>query len=519
MYINIYFTFLLIVTTIIMLIISYFAWRKGRSKVARCCSILMIAASFYSFGYAFEIANSSLQNVKFWLRIEYIGIPFIAVLWLILVIHYTGYEEYLNKHIYILLFIIPLVTFVLHYTNDFHHLFYKDMRMNYKSLFPLVELTKGPAYWVHIFYTYIVLIIGMTLFFKMYLSSVKVVREQIIMMILGTAAPWILNVIYVLGMSWYNIDLEPFGFALSGIFYSWAIYKFNLLRLTPIALSKVFESMKDGVILLDFENNITNFNNSAKKIIPELGELNSGGNKVQDIFRNYPEILNCLDYNEVSDCQLCVHDISGQKYFDFSITTVYESEDVILGRIMVLSDITRQREMVLRLDKLASTDELTQLYNRRHFYERCQSEIDRATRYGRPLSFIIFDIDHFKSINDNYGHHVGDLVLKHISNICKSNMRSSDIVARYGGEEFAVLLPETTTDIAITIAEKLRQLINSKPYIGDDLKVNITSSFGVHGFNGHKDEKLSELMIKADRALYKAKNYGRNRVVLYSDIN
>ena len=166
------------------------------------------------------------------------------------------------------------------------------------------------------------------------------------------------------------------------------------------------------------------------------------------------------------------------------------------------------------LEKQAYTDYLTGLNNRRSFIERTEIELYRKERYGREFSLIMFDIDYFKYINDRYGHNTGDLVLKEIANICRNVLREVDIVGRIGGEEFAILLPETDIVQATLVAERLRVSIsNGKVFPTLNEEVKFAASFGVT-FTKDANKSINELLNQADNALYKAKNSGRNRVVV-----
>jgi diguanylate cyclase (GGDEF)-like protein len=156
------------------------------------------------------------------------------------------------------------------------------------------------------------------------------------------------------------------------------------------------------------------------------------------------------------------------------------------------------------------------VYNRRHFFSLAQNELNRAMRYNRELSIILFDIDHFKSVNDTFGHLVGDQVLETLSSYCKSNLRSFDIIGRYGGEEFIILLPETSLKRASQIAERLRKQALGIHITTPGGTPGITISLGVAGIRGGDQITLDELIGAADQALYKAKKAGRNQAcVLY----
>jgi len=170
------------------------------------------------------------------------------------------------------------------------------------------------------------------------------------------------------------------------------------------------------------------------------------------------------------------------------------------------------------IEKLAVTDGLTGLFNHRHFQERLSQEFSRLERFSEPMSILILDIDFFKDINDTYGHPVGDSVLKAVADVIRKTIRNIDIPARYGGEEFAVILLNTGARGALNMAERLRKTVMNKRFSAEDQTFKVTVSIGISTYP--KDGKSKEELIeKADRALYQAKNSGRNRSMPWSEIN
>ena len=178
--------------------------------------------------------------------------------------------------------------------------------------------------------------------------------------------------------------------------------------------------------------------------------------------------------------------------------------------------VLRESEEALRL--LAISDSLTGLTNRRRFFDLAEAEIAKALRYSRPLAIMMFDLDFFKHVNDNYGHTSGDAVLRMVAEATRETVRLPDIPARYGGEEFVVLFPETPVRAAMTVAERLRKRIAVTPVRTEQGSITITASFGL---NAHLDKTaasermLLEFIDGADQAMYASKNAGRNRVTVY----
>lgn len=170
--------------------------------------------------------------------------------------------------------------------------------------------------------------------------------------------------------------------------------------------------------------------------------------------------------------------------------------------------LRRQKEYA---ELLARTDALTGLANRRAFDEAAEQEVQRARRYNTPLALVMADLDHFKAINDRHGHHVGDQVLQHFAHILSASVRNLDLVGRWGGEEFAILMPGTDLEEAVQAAERMRQAVLTAAPPLDDRECAYTASFGVAAFRADTPTIIS-LLGRADTALYRAKDNGRNRV-------
>ncbi|MCP4748840.1 MAG: GGDEF domain-containing protein [Desulfobacteraceae bacterium] len=194
----------------------------------------------------------------------------------------------------------------------------------------------------------------------------------------------------------------------------------------------------------------------------------------------------------------------------------------LLGSNLKLASANKEKEVLIKKLKqamhkvqvISTIDPLTSLFNRRYFESEATKEIARAMRYDQPLSTIMVDIDHFKRINDTYGHTCGDHVLAVVADICKKNLRTSDLHGRYGGEEFIFLLPGTTTKGAYQLAERLRCAVDNLKITRNNKTLNITASFGIYERRGDETE-LKDFFDRSDEALYTAKKTGRNRVVIW----
>ncbi|MBI4666840.1 MAG: diguanylate cyclase [Nitrospinae bacterium] len=169
----------------------------------------------------------------------------------------------------------------------------------------------------------------------------------------------------------------------------------------------------------------------------------------------------------------------------------------------------------MEINRLAITDGLTKLFNHRHFYERLTQEFERTRRFHQDLTCVMIDVDHFKKINDTYGHLAGDVILKHIADKLAAHLRKIDLVARYGGEEFSILLPQTDTHAAEAVAERIRQDVASSPAETGAGPVTVTISIGICSANTPGVTKVDDLVRMADEALYQAKRAGRDKTLVY----
>jgi diguanylate cyclase (GGDEF)-like protein len=200
---------------------------------------------------------------------------------------------------------------------------------------------------------------------------------------------------------------------------------------------------------------------------------------------------------------------------DDYITKPFQPRE-LLARIRAGERIVRLQKELLesnkRLELLSITDGLTKLNNHRYFQDELARAFDESLRYGRPLSLAMVDLDFFKKVNDTYGHAVGDEVLKCAAKLFKQSVRSTDLVARYGGEEFVVMMPETELADALVFAEKIRALVESTPFDTAAKPIPVTVSIGIASVPHTRISSPKELIVCADKALYRAKKNGRNQV-------
>jgi diguanylate cyclase (GGDEF)-like protein len=269
----------------------------------------------------------------------------------------------------------------------------------------------------------------------------------------------------------------------------------------------------------DYFINIVALGNTYTKVVKKNTKSLESQVVTRDVMETYIPILSENDfvgafeiYYDITDHIAELNRLTGK----YSLVLYCMSGAVILIVLIALVGFkmaTEEREKFeTQLLEMAHTDNLTNLCNRRRFEELLQYEIGKHLRYKAGGSILLFDIDHFKDVNDTFGHQAGDTVLKRMCQICRGDLRDSDIFARYGGEEFTVYTPDSDPNQAYRIAERLRSAIEASTFHTDRGEIKITISIGIAHLKELPNPTIETLIMLADKALYKAKKNGRNRV-------
>lgn len=249
--------------TIYLFIAVFVFWRFRATPGAKSFALLCIALCIYSVGYYLEIHSLTLPTILFWLNIEYIGIAPFSALWLIFVINYTKRERWLNDTATAALFIIPVITYVMVFTNSYHHLFYQSMTIVVENGLELAHAVRGPWYWVNIGYINLLIVIGNIILLQSWRKTQAPYNRQYAAMFLGSLFPWLALLIYLSGNSPLNLDLSPFGMIISVVIYASSLMIFRIFDIVPVASTVVLETMRDGVLVVDKDDRIVDFNTSA----------------------------------------------------------------------------------------------------------------------------------------------------------------------------------------------------------------------------------------------------------------
>jgi len=477
---------------------------------------LFMSIFMYTVGYIFELSSNTAETIFLSLKMEYLGAPLIAVFWFLFALYYNNYSIK-NKFVMALLFVVPITTIVMLYTNGHHHFHYKTFAIDASGPFPVAITQKGWWYYVDFVYKMIVAFAGLALFAFSYGKATGYRRRQAKTIFIGALSLWVGNFLQTLGIAPYGIDIEPFILSAALPLSGFAMSRLRMFDLVPIARDKVFKTMSASVIVLDDRQRVVDFNDSAASILPALSD-DAIGKDVGGVFPEGSSLdMPALVQNE--EAQITLPVAGGMRFYSVSCVRVGDSAHDS-GVIISFYDVTESKEMLEKMHRIASQDALTQTFSRWFFMDAFQREIERCKTAGGSLSLILLDIDHFKQVNDTYGHLAGDSVLRTVTAVLRQKLGTEAMLGRYGGEEFSILLPGLQQNEAVALAEGLRAAAAGAETPLGNMSVRVTISLGVAAVlfspgaaQATENAKICDsLVLAADTALYRAKQDGRNRV-------
>lgn len=507
--------FLLTGIALMLAFLATVTWnRRKEAPEATAFAILVASMAVYTFGYAGEMAQSTVPNALLWLHVEYLALPWAGALWVLAACKHNGLKVRTP-----LLFIIPVVTLVGHFTN-FHNLFYSGpMFMVARPPFWILEVQRGPLSMLDNAYLLVAFLAGSWVYISGLRHASRLYRRQALILVCSSFVPFVGYFLYLANLSPWGLDITPITLGVTCMLIYYGIFRYGIFDLAPLARNLIFNSIRDAVLILDTYDRLLDFNPAAVSLLPELNER-SIGTGITEMLAKTPGLASALGqaegvrvegahadlYSEISlDSEL-----DGKSY-EVQYWPLYSGARQ-LGRAVIFADVTAQVRLREELRQRADTDPLTGVANRRLFQKALEMECFRFSRTSAPLAVMMIDLDYFKTVNDRYGHPVGDAVLCCVATRLLGSLRKTDLLARFGGEEFSILLPETPPEGASIIAERIRLAICQSPIEVDGTLIPLTISIGVTSHNADVEAVPELLLKKADLALYSAKASGRNRV-------
>jgi len=319
------------------------------------------------------------------------------------------------------------------------------------------------------------------------------------------------NVLFILNLNIYNINYTPVSMTIVSVLFYISVSRYQMFDILPKAKEIALQSINEAFVLIDKEKRFIHANDAAEKLLSPLISMKKGS--MIETIEGWPFMLTPDENNEiVSPVRFNTEESS---YYNANISPLLRDEDTLQGYIIIIQDITESVVLTKKLEEIAYTDSLTEIMNRRHFLNLALTQFERVVRKNNEAFVILIDVDHFKEINDTYGHLIGDKVLKCLADRIKSIIRPYDLFGRYGGEEFIMFIYDIDHENTVVFAERIRTVINGCPMEFDDVSLTVAASLGVAPVLA--GGSLEEVIRFADEALYKAKRGGRDRVEFAHD--
>ena len=527
---------ILCITAILSSCVAFTAWlRRSIAPATKPFTSLMVAIALYAIAAAFSTAATEPSAFRFWLTLESILSNLVTVLFFTFTLKFAHHWGWLTLRRRLMIWVMPILNMLLAATNGWHHLVWTHLSHVRTTNAVLFEPHNGAGYiWLAAWF-YLYTVTGALLVARTAQKSPKLYRQQALTVIASTLPPLIAGTMHVLEVLPPGVSLLPMSFLVTGCIYFTSLFRYRLFDLLPIARDTLIDHMRDSVIVLDRVGRILDINPAAQQLVQLSLPANSAprsllGQPISVVLSHWPSLLRHCRSQEDKEVlmTLCQKPF---KHINFRLRQLHGKHGQPIGKLVLLRDVSAEYETKIELHKAnqflesrlreiealqdqlqeqAVRDGLTGLFNRRYFDEMMQSEIAKAKRANTPLSVILIDIDHFKRVNDTYGHQAGDCALQVFADLIRSSIRSSDIACRYGGEEFIIALPGLTLEGAYRRAEQLRIAFKETQIQFQEHTIQATISSGVGSvpeYLGNQDGLISQV----DKALYLAKEKGRDR--------
>ncbi len=329
---------------------AVYAWRRRPAPGAAPLALFLLAATEWSLAYALELGSTALEAKLFWARVQYFGILSVAIFMLRLVLEYTGWQNWLTAGRSILLSVVPVLGLLLVWSNEAHNLIWEGFSLDWSGSVPILVVEHGPYFWVIIAYSYLCLTAGTILLLRYRRRAAAPYRAHANVMIVGTLAPWLGNVLYVTGLNPLpGLDLTPFFFTISGLAATWAVFGLQLLDLVPIAHDLIFENMSDGVMVIDARGRMVSANSAALALLGQpAGQVI--GQPAARVLERWPDLVERFRDVEEAATDVAIGEGKELRHFDLHISPLRDQGRNLDGRVIVVHDTTalKRSEQALR---------------------------------------------------------------------------------------------------------------------------------------------------------------------------
>jgi diguanylate cyclase (GGDEF)-like protein/PAS domain S-box-containing protein len=500
---------LLLVAAVLPAALAVYVHRHTSGQGRALLVLLLLAMSEWALAYALELAVAGPTARLFWAGAKYAGALALPPLWLALTLRCTGRTGWLNRYTLALLAVLPVLMLALIWTSPASD----------------VDARSGAGFWLVVACSYCLLLLGAIVLASNF-GSQPLYRKQSAALLLAALMPWMASALDLMQPGpLASLDLTPFTFSLTAGVLAWAVWRYRLLDIVPVDREHVIRAIDDGVMVLDPQNRVIDFNPAAERILgttssEAVGRKISGlvSSRTGWLIEGYSSAALLGRYRKEGRAytEVSTGEGSERRHYGLTLSSLGAANDRRANRLVVMRDITERKLDEDRLDRMAYYDLLTSLPNRRLFQDRLNQAIARARRRKAKAAVLFVDLDRFKRINDTLGHDVGDLLLKEVAVRLAGCLRDVDTVSRLAGDEFVVLLTDIAEVGDITVAARRIIETLSGPYNMRGHELSVTTSMGISVYPSD-GENGAVLLEKADLAMYRAKTLGQNRFEFYKE--
>ena len=507
------------------ILVGFYTFLHKRINVSgvRPFIICVLLIAVWNSTYSMELLSYTLKAKVIWFVIRMTFIVYIPAFWLMVTLELTdrrNFKSWKNS----ILIVMPTISAFLILTSFYNNSFIYNFHMESTHGYKILRFDTGFWFWINAAYNYILNTVNIGLLMQAVFSKQYIWKKQAVTMIVGMFIPIICDIILVGNLGFNkNLDFTPISFLLSLLVTAFGMLKYRFMDIVPIAQEYAFDDMNELMIVLNRNKKIVDMNKKALKMF-NISIAEVIGMPVHEVIQDIIK----YDFSNPQDSSLQInlnYKFEGKEFYYYgSINIIKGNKCNIIGYLVLLQDIT---ELTITQQKLEEAneelwklnqelynksikDDLTGIYNKKQVIMLLQNNFKIAIKDKIPLIVAMFDIDHFKQINDNYGHLVGDSVLKKVAELIRTELGNKGIVGRFGGEEFLMFMLYTELNASAGLCDKIRLKINNCKF--EDDRLTVTVSVGVSQLKLNDD--IDSLIKRADDCLYKAKANGRNKIEL-----